>query len=89
MIGALFFPIPKLLLRLRSNSSYQIISVVIVTERKRKHFDPYDYNCEAYNAAYYSAYDWDFPLTLGFRNAPYDYDAFVNRCLLHVRINQW
>ena len=58
MIGALFFPIPQLLIQLRSNSSYQIISVVIVTERKRKHFDPYGYNCEVYNAAYYSAYDW-------------------------------
>ena len=34
--------------------------------------------------AFDGAYDYDFRLTLGFRNAPNDYDACVNQCFVHV-----
>ena len=58
--------------------------IVLVIVRKSKLFYPYDYNCDAYKAASDGAYNYDFRLTLGFRNAPNDYDARVNRCFVHV-----
>ena len=44
-----------------------MISVVIVIVRKKKLFDPGDYNCDAYNAAFDAAYDYNLRLTLGLR----------------------
>ena len=44
-----------------------MISVIIVMVRKRKLFDPHDYNCDAYNAAFDAAYDYHLRLTLGLR----------------------
>ena len=39
-------------------------NVVIV--RIRKLSDPYDYDCDPYNVAYDSSYDYDFPIYTGF-----------------------
>ena len=58
------------------------ISVVIVIVRTRRLSDPSDYDCEAYDAAYDSAYDYDCQFTQGF-NAPYDCD-----CDYDVSVNQ-
>ena len=64
MIGALFFPILVTPLTVTLKEFISDQNVVIV--RIRKLSDPYDYDCDPYNVAYDSSYDYDFPIYTGF-----------------------
>ena len=78
--GSDFFSLPLVLLSLRArflvSFSFLVpvtqVIVVIVIVRKRKLSNPYDYDCDSYDAVYHGAHDFDLRITLNF-NAPLNY----------------